>query len=121
MELFTSKKKKEMEDRQALEVLLGLTWSSKASLKKHCMLAYGGNIPKAKEAYDFLIDGMDNLPDTDPVTPTTMEQMKDMANGIVGWVGQNQGTIIDTVNTVRGLFSKMGAAAETTEEVTIEE
>lgn len=31
-----TKKKKEMEQQQALEVLLGLTWSSKASLKKGC-------------------------------------------------------------------------------------
>jgi hypothetical protein len=114
-------KKKKMEDQQALEVLLGLTWSSKASLKKHCMLAYGGNIPKAKEAYDFLIDGMDGLPDTDPIPPTTMEQMKDMANGIVGWVGQNQGTLIDTFNTVKAMFSKVGTVAEEAEEVTIEE
>jgi len=110
-----------MEERQALEVLLGLTWSSKAALKKHCILAYGGNIQKASEAYEFLTKDMENLPDVDPVQPTTMEQMKDMANGIVGWVGQNQGTIIDTVNTVRGLFSKMGRAAVEAEEVTIEE
>ena len=114
-------RKKEMEQQQALEVLLGLTWSSKASLKKHCMLAYKGDIPKAKEAYDFLIDGMENLPDTDPIPPTMSEQMKDMANGVVGWIGQNQGTLVDTFNTVRGLFSRTAAAAEETEEVVIDE
>ena len=104
-----------MEDQQALEVLLGLTWSSKAALKKHCILAYGGNIQKAKEAYDFLIDGMENLPDTDPVAPTTAAQVKDMANGVVGWLGQNQGTLVDTFNTVRGLFSRFGTVAEEAE------
>jgi len=110
-----------MEEQQALEVLLGLTWSSKASLKKHCILAYGGNIQKASEAYDFLVKDMEALPDVDPVPPTTMQQMKDMANGVVGWLGQNQGTLIDTFNTVRGLFGKVGAVAEEAEEVTIEE
>jgi hypothetical protein len=64
---------------------------------------------------------MDGLPDTDPIPPTTMEQMKDMANGIVGWVGQNQGTLIDTFNTVKAMFSKVGTVAEEAEEVTIEE
>lgn len=116
-----TKKKKEMEQQQALEVLLRLTFSSKASLKKHCMLAYKGDIPKAKEAYDFLVDGMENLPDTDPVQPTMAEQMKDMANGVVGWIGQNQGTLVDTFNTVRGLFSRAAATAEETEEVVIDE
>ena len=121
MDFDLTKKKKEMEQQQALEVLLGLTWSSKASLKKHCMLAYKGDIQKAKEAYDFLIDGMGNLPDTDPVQPTMAEQMKDMASGVVGWIGQNQGTLVDTFNTVRGLFSRAAAAAEETEEVVIDE
>jgi hypothetical protein len=120
MNIFESKKK-EMEQQQALEVLLGLSWSSKASLKKHCMLAYKGDIQKAKEAYEFLADGMDNLPDVDPVPPTMADQMKDMANGVVGWLGNNQSTIVDTFNTVRSMFGRAGAVAEETEEVTIEE
>ncbi len=74
-----------------------------------------------KEAYDFLIDGMENLPDTDPVQPTMAEQMKDMASGVVGWIGQNQGTLVDTFNTVRGLFNRAAATAEETEEVVIDE
>lgn len=110
-----------MEDQKALEMLLGLTWSSKAALKKHCMLAYNGDIQKAKEAYDFLIDGMESLPDVDPVPPSMSDQMKDMASGIVGWIGNNQGTIIDTVNTVKTMFTRGGsvatAAAEDAEEM----
>jgi hypothetical protein len=121
MDLFGKKAKKEMEDKKALEVLLGLTFSSKAALKKHCMLAYNGNIAQAKEAYDFLVDGMENLPDIDPTPPSTIEQVKGVANGLVGWIGQNQGTIIDTVNTVRGLFSKVSQAAEEAGEVVIED
>lgn len=113
--------RKKMEDQKALEMLLGLTWSSKAALKKHCMLAYKGDIQKAKEAYDFLVDGMENLPDVDPVPPTMADQMKGMASDVVGWIGNNQGTIMDTLNAVKTMFGKGGTiaadAAEDAEEM----
>ena len=99
-------------------MLANISYSSKAALKQQCLLAYQGNIKDAKEAYDFLVDGIDNLPDTDPVQPTITEQAKDIANGIIGWIGNNQPTIVSTYQTVRDMIA--GRAVEQTAEEAVE-
>ena len=93
-----------------LAMLAGISFTSKAALKQQCILAYQGNIKEAKEAYDFLIDGIENLPDVDPIQPTMTEQAKDIANGIIGWLGNNQQTLVSTYQTVRDMFA--GRAVE---------
>ena len=101
-------------------MLANLSFSSKAALKQQCLIAYQGNIKDAKEAYDFLVDGIDNLPDTDPIQPTMTQQAKDIANGIIGWIGNNQQTIVSTCQTVRDMIAGR-AVEQAAEEVAIEE
>ena len=102
-------------------MLAGISFTSKAALKQQCILAYQGNIKEAKEAYDFLIDGIENLPDVDPIQPTMTEQAKDIANGIIGWLGNNQQTLVSTYQTVRDMFAGRAVEEAAEEAVEIEE
>ena len=102
--------------------------TSKAALKNQCLLIAQGDLARAKEIYDYYTDGLDELPAFDPVPPTWQESTKETVNGIMGWLQNNGGTIVDGVNYIRGLLGKgatageaADTAAELEEEVAIEE
>jgi hypothetical protein len=82
--------------------------TSKAALKQQCMILAQGDVKKAKEIYDFYTDGLD-LPDFDPVRPSAFEGFKDNMVSFMGWLKDNQGTVAQSVDFVRGLFGR-GAA-----------
>lgn len=92
-------------------MLQQLQFTSKASLKQQCLFITGGNIKETKELYEFLVADMPDLPDTDPIPPTWQESTKSTVNGIFSWIQQNQGTISQGIDYLRGLFSKNAAAA----------
>lgn len=97
---FTNKKKRR------LEMLKGMSVTSKSSLKMQCLYACKGDIKEAKELYDFFAADMGDLPDHDPIAPTMLEQVKDGATGLVGWMRENQDTLMQTYDFLRGVFHK---------------
>lgn len=84
--------------------------TSKASLKQQCMILAQGDVAKAREIYDFYSEGLD-LPDFDPVKPSAFEGFKDNAVSFLGWLKENQGTVVQGVDFVRGLMSNTRAVA----------
>ena len=46
------------------------------------------------------------------------QQAKDIANGVIGWLGDNQQTIVSTYQTVRDMIA--GRAVEQTAEEAVE-
>lgn len=97
--------------------------TSKASLKNQCLLIAQGDLQRAKELYDFYIDGLEDLPALDPIPPTWQESTKETVNGIMGWLQNNGGAIVDGVNYIRSLMGReaVQAAATVAEEVAVEE
>ena len=106
--------------KEKIEMLQQLQFTSKASLKKQCLFITNGNVKETKELYEFLVEDMPNLPDTDPIPPTWQENTKDTIKGIMAWLQQNQGTLAQGISYVRGLFAKNAAvvAEEVAEGVT---
>lgn len=80
--------------------------TSKASLKMQCLLVSNGDIDKAERLYDFMAKDMPDLPMFDPVQPTTLQQVKQTAAETFGWINENQDTIMNWVEMIRGMFSK---------------
>ena len=110
------------------EMIRMINPTSKAALKNQCLLIAQGDLQRAKEIYDYYIEGLEDLPAFDPVPPTWMDNAKDTANGIIGWLQNNGGSIAEGVNYIRGLLGKgatageaAATAAELEEEVAIEE
>lgn len=99
---FTSKRKR-------LEMIQGLKPTSKATLKLQCLFCCKGDIDEATKLYDFFAKDMPNLPDYDPVAPTWVDNTKEMANGIVGWIGQNKDTLAQAYEFVRQIIVNRGA------------
>lgn len=105
-----------------LQQIQFIQFTSKAALKRQCLVIANGNVKEAKELYEFLAEDMKNLPATDPIPPTWQESTKNTLNGIIQWVTQNQGSIVQGIDYVRGLIGKAPiaaaeAAAEPLEEI----
>ena len=68
-----------------------------------CLLVCKGDIDEADKLYDYFAKDMPELPDYDPVEPTWVDNTKDMANGIVGWIGNNKETLMQGYEMVRAM------------------
>ena len=91
-----------------MEMIRAIRPTSKASLKIQCLWASGGDVDKAKKLYDFFIDGMDNLPENDPVPQTWTANLRDTANGMMAWLRENQDTLAQGYEFVRNIISGRG-------------
>ena len=76
---------------------------SKMSLKKSCINSCHGDIARGRELYDFLIDGIDSLPDFDVPQPTVLQQAEKAIGNIFGWVKDNREDIVQAVGFIQSL------------------
>lgn len=106
--MFNKRKQRE----KMMQMVQQFTPTSKASLKQFCIIASKGNVDEATKLYNFYIEGMEDLPMFDPVPPTTMEKVKGTADGIFGFIRENQDGIMQGVELIRGLIGK-GKTIET--------
>lgn len=83
--------------------------TSKATLKMQCLIACKGDIDEAMKLYDFFAKDMPQLPDYDPVAPTWMDNTKEMASGIFGWLKENQSTVVQAYQFVQQIVANKGA------------
>ena len=109
MNWFTNKKKK-------LEMIQAIKPTSKATLKMQCLFACKGDIDESTKLYDYFAKDMPDLPDYDPVAPTWVDNTKDMANGIMGWIGNNKDTLAQAYEFVRQVLQNRGALPAITPE-----
>lgn len=89
-------------------MIQGIRPTSKATLKLQCMFCCRGNIDEATKLYDFFAKDMPNLPDYDPVAPTWIDSTKDVANGLMGWLKENQGTLAQGYEFIRSIIQSKG-------------
>lgn len=90
-------------------MLKGLNATSKSSLKLQCLFAARGDLKEAKELYEFFASDLEGLPDNDPVQPTWVDNTKDAVNGLFSWLRENQDTLAQSYDFVRGIIGRGGA------------
>lgn len=94
--------------------------TSKVQLKQACQWYCNGDFKRAQEMYDFYAKDID-LPDFDPVPPTWQQQVKDGANGLMGWLKENQNTLSQGYEFIRQIIANKGqlpTLASDAEEIT---
>jgi hypothetical protein len=64
--------------------------SSKIAMKMSCLAAARGDVRQAQQVYDFLAEGIADIPDFTPQQPTTMQQAARTAQSIFSWLKDNQ-------------------------------
>lgn len=91
-----------------LEMIQALRPTSKATLKMQCLIICKADIEEAGKLYDFFAKDMPELPDFDPAPLTWVDNTKDMANGIMGWLKENQQTLVQGYDFIRSIVAKRG-------------
>ena len=86
--------------------------TSKATLKMQCLIICKADIEEANKLYDFFAKDMPDLPDYDPAPQTWVDTTKDMANGIMGWIKENQSTLVQGYDFIRTVIAKRGQLPE---------
>ena len=80
--------------------------SSKEALLRSALSVSNNDIKKASEICDYVTKMLPNLPDTDPVVPSSIEQIRDTAVNIFKWGEQNQDKIMSGINLVLQMFGR---------------
>ena len=96
MKWFTNNKKR-------LEMIQAVRPTSKATLKMQCLMVCKGDIDEAAKLYDYFARDMPALPDYDAPAPTWLDSTKDVAGGIVSWLGQNKDTLAQGYEILRAI------------------
>lgn len=88
-----------------MEQIKSLRFSSKLTLKATCLFASGGDIEKASKLYEYFSKDV-NLPDTDPIQPTTFDKVKDGIGGVFSWWKENQEDVGKIYNVIQSFRSR---------------
>ena len=96
------------EKRKRMDFIQSYVPTSKAQLIQVSMWYHRGDIEKAQEMVDFYTKNMPNLPDFDPQPQTFMQQAKDSAKGLFGWIKENQNDIMNGYNFIQTLIQNRG-------------
>ena len=91
-----------------MEFIENFVPTSKMQLKRVCLAYHKGDTKKAQEMYDYYSKDIE-LPDTDPVTPTTFEQVKNGALGLMGFIKDNQNELLQGYNILHYMITNKGA------------
>ncbi len=84
------------------EAMANIVPTSKFDLKMQCIAIARGNVDEAEKLYNFLAGDI-AIPDVTPPTPTLMQQIKDTAGGLFGFVKENQGDFVQAYNYIQAI------------------
>lgn len=108
--MFWSKKR-----RQRLIEMIGMVKpTSKVELKRTCLYLCRLDVDKAEKMYDFLVKGMDGIPDMEPSQQPFMQRFGEQANGIIGWLRENQDMLGQGIDFIKGLVNRKGGTPPAT-------
>ena len=93
--------------KERMDFLQNFRPTSKVQLKQACQWYCNGDFKRAQEMYDFYAKDIE-LPDFDPVSPTWQQQVKDGANGLMGWLKENQNTLSQGYEFIRQIIANKG-------------
>ena len=83
--------------------------TSKATLKMQCLVIAKADIDEATKLYDYFAKDMPDLPDFDPAPTTWLDNTKQTANDLMGWLKENQGTLAQAYDFFRSIIANRGA------------
>ena len=83
--------------------------TSKIALKLSCLEVCENDIKAADELYNYIAQGLE-LPDTDPATPSRLDQIKRGADDIISWLGSHKDDIMQGYALIKGLIPSQAAA-----------
>lgn len=84
------------------QVMANIVPTSKFDLKMQCIAIARGNVDEAEKLYRFLAGDI-NIPDVTSPTPTIMQQIKDTAGSLFGFVKENQGDLMQAYNFIQSM------------------
>lgn len=87
--------------------------TSKMSLKMSCLAACNNDIDKADRLYTYLVADLGGLPDFDPVRPSGLQQVKQSADEVLGWISSHQDEFARGIDMIRS-FRKPAPAPNVT-------
>ena len=76
--------------------------TSKYDLKMQCIGIAKGNIDEAEKLYNFLAGDL-NIPDVTVPPPTRVQQLKETAGSLFGWLKENQGDLVKAYNFIQAV------------------
>ena len=79
--------------------------TSKATLKAQCLYLSNLNVEKAEKMYDFLVKDMNDIPDVEPAARSFMQNFGEQANGVLGWLRENQDMLGQGVDFIKGIIA----------------
>jgi hypothetical protein len=75
--------------------------TSKMGLKVSCLKACDNNVDEALKLFNYMMEGVTQIPDFPTVPPTTFEQIKRGAGDLFSWVKQNRDDIFQAWQFVK--------------------
>ena len=84
--------------------------TSKSELKRTCLYLCRLDVDKAEKMYDFLIKGMEDIPDVEPAQQPFVQRFGEQANGVMAWLRKNQDILGQGVEFIKGIVNREGAA-----------
>lgn len=103
--MFNTKKRRE----RLAEKIEMIRPTSKSELKRQCLMLCNLDVAKAEKMYDFLIKGMEGIPDVEPESKSWIQNFGEQANGVLGWLRDNQDMLGQGVDFIKGIISRKGA------------
>lgn len=88
--------------------------TSKSELKQSCLMLCNLDVAKAEKMYDFLVKDMPDIPEVPPAQKTFVQNFGEQANGVLGWIRENQDVFSQGWEFVQKIIaSRKGAPAIT--------
>lgn len=85
--------------------------TSKAALKQQCLYLSRFDVAKAEKMYDFLVkDVADAIPDVEPESRTFVQNFREQASGIFGWLRENHDMLSQGAEFIKGIIKGRKAA-----------
>ena len=97
---------KESRQRELMEKIAMIKPTSKSELKQSCLMLSNLDVDKAKKMYDFLVQDMKEIPELPLAQKPLLENIKEQANDIFGWLRENEDMLSKGVEFFRGIITK---------------
>lgn len=97
--------------KKLMEAISMIKPTSKAELKRECLYLSNLDVAKAERMYDFLIKGMENIPEVEPTSKPFLQNFGEQANGVFGWLRDNEDVLTKSAEFIKGIFQKKAPAA----------
>ena len=80
--------------------------TSKAELKRQCLMLSNLDVDKAEKMYNFLIDGLEDIPAIEPASKPFMQNFGEQADGVFDWIRKNEDVMKQGFDMIRGIIER---------------